>query len=132
MWCTPATWLKSGLSAVAVSEFTKNQSRKPLGNGTPSSADPAERVPNNIKIPARPKATANLLSISVPLHCLVHVASHREGTETKDRGGTVARATVRGPTHWADAIRLSNSGPRGNSGVVFRRRPETDCRHAPA
>src|ERR1700733_10501755 len=108
MWCTPATWPRSGLFAVAVSEFTKNQSRKPLGNGAPSSADTANRVPNNIKIPANPKATANLLNISLPRHSLVHVASHRECTETKDRAGTVARATVRGPTQWVDTIRLSN------------------------
>src|SRR5579871_2798652 len=90
MWCTPATWLKSGLSAVAVSEFTKNQSRKLLGNGTPSSADTANRVPNNIKIPAKPKATANLLNISVPPHWLVHVARATASVQKrKDRAGTV-------------------------------------------
>jgi len=52
----------------------------------------------------------------------MHVASHREGTEAKDRAGTVARATVRGPTQWVDAIRLSKFR---SSGKLWRRLPST-------
>ncbi len=42
-----------------------------------------------------------------------------------------SHAIVRGPTQRVDAIRLSDSGPPRNSGVVFRQRPDTDCRHLP-
>src|SRR5580698_8264728 len=57
MMCIPSTWPKTGLSFPAVIEFTTNQSRNPLGKRAPSSADVAERVPNNVEMTARPTRT---------------------------------------------------------------------------
>jgi hypothetical protein len=71
MWimCIPSTPPKTGLSFVALIEFTTNQSRNPSGNGTPSSADVAEGAAKNVKIATRPRTPASLHSVGAPPVC---------------------------------------------------------------
>src|SRR6266478_3657643 len=58
----PPIWPKIGLSLVTFMEFTANQSRNPVGNGTSSPADIVEIAPNEIKIPTTPEMRQSLRS----------------------------------------------------------------------
>jgi hypothetical protein len=77
--CRPSTPPKTGLSFVAVIEFTTNQSRNPFGNGTPSSADTGEGAANVVKITARPRTPASLHSIGLLLRPACGVGFGRVG-----------------------------------------------------